>query len=111
MSCAAIAVCALLSWWLGNHGYDAPHREAVLAYVRSESDFQWWKIEWSGACLFQWAGERRRDVLAAGHGRCPSWRDQAIFADRELRTLFRGFWTTRYPGEHMRRHFGAGAPG
>ena len=109
MPCAAIALCVLLSGWLGDHGYDAPHRDAVLAYVRHESGFVPNAIARSGACLFQWAGPRRREVLRIGRGTCPSWQVQATIADRELRTHFAGFWWSRDPALHMRRHFGTGA--
>lgn len=80
-------MCLALSGWMGEHGYPATMRDAVLAYVRSESGFRPDVIKPSGACLMQWAGERRRQVLAIGHGHCPDWRVQMVFADYELRSI------------------------
>lgn len=108
MSCGAVAVCLLLSGWLSGHGYDAPRRDAVLAYVGRESGFDPDVVTASGACLFQWAGARRREVLMLGEGRCPSWEAQVELADRELRTTFAGFWRSRHPAARMRECFGKG---
>jgi hypothetical protein len=106
--CAAIALCVMMSGWLSDHGYSAAQRDAVLGYVRHESGFQPDVIGRNGVCLFQHAGSRRRAVLALGYGRCPPWQAQMEFADRELRTTFRGFWTARDPVAHMRECFGRG---
>jgi hypothetical protein len=58
----------------------------------------------------QWAGSRRRQVLALGNGRCPPWQEQLEFATNELRTIkpFVGFWTARDPRSHICEHFGRG---
>lgn len=107
MNCAVL--CLAVAGWLTSHGYDAPHRDAVLSYINHESGFQPDVIAWSGACLFQWAGSRRRYVLSVGHGRCPNLYTQLAIADRELHTDFAGFWRSANPSAHMRKHFGAGA--
>ena len=89
----------------------APQREAVLRYVQRESGFDASVIVKTGACGFQWAGVRRRTVLAMGSGRCPSWEVQMEFADRELRTTYGGFFRAADPYAHIRVHFGAGKLG
>jgi len=106
LTCTTFALC--ISLWLTAHGYSPTQRDAVLTYVGRESGFQANSIANSGVCLFQWAGVRRRQVLALGGGRCPPWEVQMEFADRELRTVFAGFWAARDPASHMRRCFGMG---
>lgn len=113
MLCASVALCAVLSGWLTNSGFDAPHRDAVLTYIEHESGFDPDATSRSGACLFQWAGSRRRDVLALGHGKCPPIETQVQFAIKELREVgaFQCFWLARsYPdaARMMRRGFGSG---
>jgi hypothetical protein len=112
VQCATLLICTLLSTWMSQHGYDAIHRDIVLDYIKRESDFQSEKIEWSGACLFQWAGTRRVSILKLGGGKCPSWEEQMKFADNELRTMpeFRGFWVSDRNSAHMLFHrcFGQG---
>lgn len=100
-----------MSGWLSQHGYSPAQRDAVLAYVRHESGFQPDVIGRTGACAFQWAGIRRRQILALGRGHCPPWWMQMEQADRELHTWFRGFWTAHDPAAHMRAHFGRGRSG
>lgn len=104
------ALCIFVSVWLTDHHYSPAQRDAVLFYIHHESDFDPATIERSGACLVQWAGSRRRQILALGNGRCPSIETQLEFADHELRTIpnFRGFWTSSNPRWHMRYHFGQG---
>lgn len=109
MSCAPLAAC--LALWMGAHGYDPPHQRAVLEYVHHESGFQPDVVVRTGACLFQWAGSRRRAVLKLGGGHCPSWEVQIEQADHEMRTLFPGFFHSLRPFEHMRNHFGRGRRG
>jgi len=103
-----VALCFAISTWLTAHGYSPPQRDAVLAYVGRESGFRPDVIGVNGVCLGQWAGVRRRQVLALGGSRCPPWEAQMEFADRELRTVFAGFWAARDPASHMRCHFGMG---
>ena len=108
MACSKI-LCVLVASWLSTHGYDPAHREAVLNYIAHESDFEPDVVERTGACLFQWAGQRRRYALSLGRGRCPPWEVQMLIADRELRGPFAGFWRAHDPRTHMRAHFGRGA--
>jgi hypothetical protein len=108
MQCTVL-LCLAVSAWLSAHHYDPPHRDAVLAYIQHESGFNPDTIEWSGACVGQWAGVRRRYILSLGRGRCPPWQVQMLVMDRELHTDFAGFWRSANPAQHMRRHFGAGA--
>lgn len=101
-----------ISGWLTNHGY-APHqRDAVLSYVSRESGFRPSVVAASGACLLQWAGSRRRAMLALGNGQCPTWETQMDFADRELRTepCFAAFWRAAPDRAFatLRRTFGKG---
>jgi len=83
-----------MTLWMGSHGYPKPLQAAVLDYVKHESGFEAGKIVSTGACLFQWAGVRRRRVLALGGGVCPAWEAQMGFMDRELRgeDCFRPLW-------------------
>lgn len=108
MTCV-VSLCILMGGWLVQHGYDKPHTDAVLRYVKRESDFNPNIIERSGACLMQWAGKRRRAILAQGRGRCPSWEEQMAFADYELHHVYCGFWHALDPYLNIRVHFGAGA--
>jgi hypothetical protein len=110
---ACFGLCLLVSVWLTQHSYDAPHRDAVLAYIHRESDFDFNLIERTGVCGFQWAGARRVRVLGIGHGRCPHWERQVEIADYELRhepaySCF--FRATTYAGalSAIRRGFGRG---
>ena len=110
---ACFGLCLLVSAWLTENHYDAPHRDAVLTYIRHESDFQPNLIERTGVCLAQWAGSRRRDVLAQGRGRCPPWQDQLERMDFELRNepMYRCFWaahTYAAAVSAIKRGFGQG---
>lgn len=98
-----------MAGWLTAHGYDAPHRDAVLSYVGHESGYETNVVTRTGACLFQWAGARRRRLMDE-YGRCPSWWRQMIFADHELRNVraYRCFWTGANPAGAMKRGFGGG---
>ena len=112
MLCAA-ALCLAASIWLTDHGYSPPQRDAVLSYIKRESDFHPDLIERTGVCLMQWAGSRRMQVLAESAGRCPPWTRQLEIADRELRTepAYRCFWRAMtYTGalSAIRRGFGRG---
>ena len=100
------ALCVLVGVWLGDHGYDASHRDAVLVYIERESGFDPDVVSRNGVCLYQWAGQRRRAILA--RGACPDWRTQVEFADVELHGPFAGFWRSPDPARHMREHFGRG---
>ncbi len=102
----AMAVC--ISMWLSGHGYDAPHREAVLSYIKRESGFAPGVVVKTGACLGQWAGIRRKQILELGRGKCPAWDIQLEFMDRELRGPFKGFWHSPNPNTHICNHFGRG---
>ena len=108
MTCVT-ALCILMGGWLTSHNYDISHRDAILRYVKRESDFQPNIIERTGICAFQWAGERRRNILRVGNGKCPSWQVQMIVADEELHKFFCGFFHAIDPFYHMRIHFGQGA--
>ena len=108
MACTK-ALCILIGEWLASHGYSQAQQYAVLNYIHRESDFNPDTIERTGACLYQWAGERRRAILKIGHGHCPDWRTQVEFADYELRHTFCGFFHTSNPYQHIRVHFGSGA--
>lgn len=103
------AICIAVSLWLDGHGYTVQQRNAVLSYIHHESDFDPCEVSRNGAFLFQWAGSRRRQILALGNGRCPSLETQLEFADSELRTTFSRFWSTNNPRTYIRRCFGAGA--
>jgi hypothetical protein len=95
MKCAGL--CMLIASWLGQHGYDQPHRQAMLRNIEIESRFNPDAISRSGSrCLFQWNGERRQRVLS-GSLKCPAWKTQLAFADAELRAVaaYSCFWKAR----------------
>lgn len=113
MACQAIALCVLISHWLTDHRFDPAHRDAVLSYIEHESGFDQNVIVNTGACLPQWAGERRRDALHAGGGICPSITWQLERMEWELLNVraYGCFWRERTPAgalRALRRGFGAG---
>lgn len=105
MVCTTLAIC--MTVWMTAHDYPKSLQTEILSYVRHESDFHSDIIERTGSCAFQWAGERRRHILAIGHGKCPSWTEQMEYMDWELRNepRFRQLWL--HP-ERFRKCFGRG---
>ena len=113
MLCSALALCAFTSAWFSDHWFDPPHTRAVLTYIERESGFDPNVIVTTGACLGQWAGSRRKTVLAAGHGKCPpiAWQLEQIHSELWRVDAFRCFWkASTYEGAlaALRRGFGRG---
>lgn len=102
-----------MSVWFSDHWFDPAHRDALLTYTQHESGFDPTVIVRTGACLPQWAGERRRFALEVGHGACPavSWQFSRIHWELWNIDAFRCFWHARSYGEALsaiRKGFGAG---
>lgn len=113
MACQAVALCAFLFTWLTDHSFDPIHRDAVITYVQHESGFDPNVIVNTGACLFQFAGARRRIALQAGNGRCPpvTWQLERMRWELLNVRAYACFWRERtYTGalQALRRGFGAG---
>jgi hypothetical protein len=113
MLCSALALCAMMTTWFSERGFDPPHTEALMTYIEHESGFDPNVIVRTGVCLGQWAGQRRRTALAAGHGKCPPVEWQLAQIQKELWTVdaYRCFWkATNYKAalRALRRGFGRG---
>lgn len=93
MPCAtALAIC--MSLWFTDHGYLPYQRDAMIRQAWIESRHQPCVVSRAGSVfLFQWNGARRKALLKASGGRCPSWDQQLAFADAELRSgAYEAFW-------------------
>lgn len=96
---------AMLAYFIAA-GYPQPQLAALDRYVASESSYDHLVQSWSGACLFQWAGSRRRRVTNGG--RCPPLKVQLAIADQEIRSNFPCFLRASNPYAVFRRTFGRG---
>lgn len=90
--------------------YHPAQIQAIDRYIERESRYDYTVEASSGACLFQWAGSRRRRITHGGA--CPPLRYQLRYADWEMRSpTFRCFLYARSPGEAyaiLRYTFGRG---